>query len=69
MGKVFSTYAYLESVKVLKILFPETIQVAIETWFSECEGKSEEICNCLGYRIDNKWLVNENEYKPYQRNN
>lgn len=69
MKKVFSTYAFLESVKVLKILFPEPIQEAIETWVPECEGKTEEACNLLGYRIKDSWLVNEDEYKPYQGNN
>lgn len=69
MKKVFSTYAYLETVEILKYFYPSTIEIALESWVPECEGKTEEVCNLLGYKIRDNWLVNENEYKPYQRNN
>lgn len=67
MKKVFSTYKFLEVAKLKEILFQELIEVALKSWVPMCEGKTLEECNYLGFKIHDEWLVNKDEYRPYER--
>lgn len=63
--KVFSTNAFIESFKERETI--EHDLVVSKEWLSLCEGKTRKEINALGkgLMVADEWLVNKEDYKPY----
>ena len=69
MKKVFRIWKYVEhAFKCSKSTYFEyLVQYVINnlknknSWIYQCDGKSLEECEYLGYKINDEWLVEEDE--------